>query len=57
VSGSVIVFLIALVAPLVANYHAGDVRRRLPTVQQPARALCLYQAVARAGWLALPSAK
>jgi hypothetical protein len=27
VSGSVIVFLIVLVAPLVANYHAGDVRR------------------------------
>ena len=55
-SGSRGVFLIALVALLVAAHYAGDIRRGLPAVQLPARALCLYQAGARAGCLALPTA-
>jgi hypothetical protein len=56
-SGSVLVFLIALIVLLVAGQPTPDVRRRLPAVRLPARALACKQADARAGSSALPSVK
>src|SRR5262245_57775764 len=51
-TGSVLPFLIALSALLVAGSHAGDIRRRLPCRPFACSCAGLYQADARAGgWM------